>query len=134
MVNASQAFDEHRGGSIFETVHNAQANESKKPWSRAEHGHPPPMMCQLRLKSGERIRFCYSDVRLIRSRDAGHIELAIISMHPLSVTIEGRNLRELDELLGLGLVRWIEEADDREDDRPEIAPAVTSIRIEPYQG
>ena len=103
MANASRAFDENRGGSIFQTVKTRdQVDERDPPWSQAEPGHAPPMMCQLRLKSGERLRFSYSDVRLIRSRDAGHIQLAVMSMYSMSITIEGRNLYALEELLGLG--------------------------------
>ena len=89
-------------------------------------------MFQLRFRDGRISSFAYSDIREIQSCDAGQITLAIFAMSRMLVTIKGRYLRDLLSLLGSGLVRWIEEGDTRDLDRPEAAPHITSIQIEPY--
>ena len=51
-------------------------------------------------------------------------------MAKLLITIEGRHLRQLGELIGTGLVRWVQETDDRKVDVPEDQPSIESIVIE----
>ena len=87
-------------------------------------------MLQFRLRSGETISYAYHDIREIRVRDAGHIQLGLVSMAKLLITIEGRHLRQLGELIGTGLVRWVQETDERDVDIPEDQPSIASIVIE----
>ncbi|KAA5540093.1 hypothetical protein FYK55_22005 [Roseiconus nitratireducens] len=88
------------------------------------------MMFQLRLHDGTQESFPYGDIRRIRCRDAGSIQLETFSSPRTVVTIEGRHLQELAAHLGNALILWIEETDPRTVDRPEQMPTVTRIRVE----
>ena len=90
----------------------------------------PPMMFQARMRDGVYESIPYGDVRRIRCRDAGTIHIETFSNPKTNITIEGRHLRELAALLGSGMVRWIEESDDRDPGRPEHMPTITRLRIE----
>ena len=105
MSIASRAFETQRRESIFNppTANDAGANV-KPPWQKIRPGEIPPMMFQLRFRCGEMLSYAYSDLRQIRFRDAGHVELGVMGMAKLQITIEGRNLGELAECLGSGLI------------------------------
>jgi hypothetical protein len=90
----------------------------------------PPMMFQLRLSSGEIISYPYSDLRQVRYRDAGYVQLHVLGIDRTVVTIEGRLLRELSEYLSRGLIRWIQETDERDVDIPESCPSIVRITVE----
>ena len=78
------------------------------------------------------VAFTYNDVRQVRCRDAGFVQVLLHGMSKQVITFEGRNLRELAELLTLGLIRWVRESDDRDGDLPESGPGVIAISIDPY--
>lgn len=103
---------------------------AQPPYERVRNGGMPPMMFQVRLSDGQTISFAYSDVREIRSRDAGHIQIAVFAMSRILITIEGRHLRELSNLLGMAMIRWMVEADERATERPETAAEIVKIRVE----
>jgi len=132
MLNAAEAFDENRGKNLFRSIsdRSTSADEARLPWSKVREGELPPMMFQLRLQDGQTFSYAYSDLRVIRGRDAGHVELGIASMSHVQVTLEGRHLRELAGLLGSASIRWVEESDARDVGRPEKAPEVVKITIE----
>ncbi|WP_417850301.1 hypothetical protein [Thalassoglobus sp.] len=137
MSTASKAFAESRREQLFRTAPSSQPVRSlpdSKPWHQIKSGEMPPLMFQLRFRTGEVISYTYSDLREIRFRDAGFVQLGIMGMSRVQVTIQGRHLRELAESLGNGLIRWIAEIDERDVDRPESSPSITGISIEQVQG
>ncbi len=128
----ARAFDDQRREQLFRP--RAQpANQSKAdgaPWQTVRNGEMPPLMFQLRFRDGRINGYAYSDLREIRYRDAGYLQLGLCGMSRQLVTIEGRHLRELVELLGNGLVYWLQEADERDVDTPENRPAITALTVE----
>ncbi len=133
MTRPAQAFAENRGGNVRPIGPVALDDSDVAPYSRVRSGELPPMMFQLRLCNGQSISFAYSDVREIRSRDSGHLQIALIAMTRTLITIEGRHLRELATLMGTAMVRWIEERDERAKERPEESPEIVAIRIESFE-
>lgn len=135
MARAARAFDSSNRPSLHSIAPQAtRADDTDQPWLKVRNGEMPPMMFQLRLRNGQITSFAFSDIRQIYSRDAGHIQLALLAMGRMLVTISGRHLRDLASLIGVGMVRWIEESDPRDVDRPETAPEITSISIESMEG
>lgn len=135
MRRAAKAFAEQThqtsGGVNVRSISGQATDDGDaSPYCRVRNGELPPMMFQIRLADGQSISFAYSDIREIRCRDAGHVQLGIFAMSRVLVTIEGRHLRELSNLLGMAMVRWMEEADKRDMDRPEASPEIVSIRVE----
>lgn len=133
MGDVARAFEEERGGSVLRGLpgYREAANQHVVPWGRLRDGDLPPMMFQLRLRSGGMISYPYSDIREICCRDAGQVEVSLIGMTKLRVIFEGRRLRDLADLLGRAEIFWIEEADPRDVDRPESTPEIVSISIQP---
>lgn len=130
MSQVSQAFDSHRDGSLFGAVPaNTQQRESGPAWEPVQHGALPPMMFQLRFRDGHMVSYAFSDLREVRYRDAGYLQLGILGLERVVVTIEGRHLRKLADLLACGMVRWIEETDEYDVDRPETEPAIAQITV-----
>lgn len=130
MRSASRAFADERREQLFRDRPQAAATpDIERPWHTIQSAEMPPLMLQLRFRNGQMVSYAYGDLREIRYRDAGYLQLGIYGLSRVLVTIEGRHLRELAEALGCGLVRWLAEGDDL--DRPEAAPAITSIVIEP---
>jgi hypothetical protein len=134
MQSAARAFPDNRHELLFRQLSPAPvAAAIDPPWQIAKGGELPPIMFQLRFQDGRIISFAYGDLREIHYRDAGHLELRIRGMQPISVTIQGRHLRELAEYLGSGMVYWLQEADERDVDTPEAVPCVISISILPFE-
>ncbi|MEZ6063745.1 MAG: hypothetical protein R3C19_25635 [Planctomycetaceae bacterium] len=105
-------------------------SSATEAWQKLNPGEPVPMMFQLRLLDGRIISFAYADLREIRTRDAGFIELGLYGMDRYRVGITGRNLTELTTLLSLGRIRRLEESDPRDLTRSENSPTIDSITIE----
>ncbi|APZ95863.1 hypothetical protein [Fuerstiella marisgermanici] len=99
-------------------------------WQILDTGASMPMMFQLHLRSGEVVSFPYSDLREVRLRDAGFIQLALLGVAHYRISISGRLLTELATLLGLGRVRSLHVADPRDVSRPEEIPTIEEITIE----
>jgi hypothetical protein len=131
VTRPAQAFANHHGGNVRNLGQTSEPKPDELPYGKIRNGEMPPMMFQIRLNNGQTISFAYSDVREIRSRDAGHVQLGVFAMSRVMITIEGRNLGELTNLLGLAMIRWIAEADPRAEGRPEASPEIDSISIEP---
>ncbi len=137
MALASRAFADQRREEIFR--HRPQPVSPQlvpppAPWQSIRSGEMPPLMLQLRLRTGETVSYAYHDLREIRVRDAGLVQLGIQGLSKLRITIEGRHLRDLGELIGCGLIRWLQETDERDIDLPEISPCITSIVMEIISG
>lgn len=132
MAKAARAFDEQRGGSVFRGLpHTREAsNESRPPWSQIHEGEFPPMMFQLRRRDGSMTSFPYGSLVEIHCRDAGFLQLFIAGRQNLMVTLEGRHLRDLANLLGRAAILWVEESDPRDIGKPETAPEITQISVE----
>lgn len=130
MAIASRAFADQRRDEIFQNRPRTVPPASPPPWQAIQSGEMPPLMLQLRFQTGETISYSYHDLREIRVRDAGSLQLGIAGLSRLRVTIEGRHLRELADLIGGGLIRSVQEMDERVDDFPEQSPCITSIAIE----
>ena len=105
-----------------------------KPWQKLTPGEIPPMMFQIRFRSGTIISYAYSDLRETRLRDSGFLQLSLFGMEKYQITIEGRHLDELATHIGLGKVRWLAESDDRDYRIPEASPAIEEITIEALTG
>lgn len=131
MSIASRAFETQRRESLFnQPSANDTGAGAPPPWHKIRPNEIPPMMFQLRLRSGVMHSFAYSDLREIHLLNAGRIELGVLGMAKMQISIDGRNLGELAECLGYGLIRWMQEEDDREVDRPETSGCINSIQIE----
>ncbi|APZ95860.1 hypothetical protein [Fuerstiella marisgermanici] len=104
--------------------------DTSAAWQLLDTGTSMPMMFQLHLRSGEVIFFPYSDLREVRLRDAGFIQLALLGVAQYRVSISGRLLKELATVLGLGRVRSMHVADPRDISRPEDMPTIEAIDIE----
>ncbi|MEO1618709.1 MAG: hypothetical protein AAFV88_22860 [Planctomycetota bacterium] len=128
MANVTSAFDENRGAPVFRCIDGDDGGSL--PWQAVRDGQLPPMMFQVRLSDGTYESFPFGDIRRVRCRDAGAIQMETFSSPRTQILIEGRHLRDLASLLSAGMVRWIAETDSREVDRPEELPTITSIAIE----
>ncbi|QDT57104.1 hypothetical protein Pan44_51700 [Caulifigura coniformis] len=128
----ARAFDDQRREQLFRPRPQPanQSSATGTSWQSVRNGEMPPLMFQLRFRDGRITSFAYSDLREIRFRDAGFIQLGLCGMSQRIITIEGRHLRELVELLGNGLVYWLQEADERDVETPETSPCITALIIE----
>lgn len=131
MTRPAQAFADHRGANVHNIGQTPAPKSDELPYGKIRNGELPPMMFQIRLNNGQTISFAYSDVREIRSRDAGFVQIGVFAMSRVMITIEGRNLTELTNLLGMAMIRWISEADPRGEERPETSPEIDCVRVEP---
>ncbi|WP_153558153.1 hypothetical protein [Roseimaritima sediminicola] len=91
-------------------------------------------MLQLMFYDGRVVSYAFSDIREMQKRDAGHIELSIYGMEKYRLTIKGRHLNELFDLLQLGRIRSMTELGPRTFDHPEDSPAIDTITIETLTG
>lgn len=99
------------------------------PWKVVAQNASPPLLFGLLFADGRRTSFAYSDLRELRSPDAGRIELGLLGMAKYVVTLEGRHLHELLKLFESHQVSRVQESDPRETDRPEKAPEIVKISI-----
>ena len=104
------------------------------PWKRVGPNDPPPMMFQVQFCDGRVISYAYSDLRETRLRDAGYLQLCIYGMEKYHLTIEGRNLTELADLIGVGRVKSLVELGPRTFDRDESNPSIDKITVETLTG
>jgi len=125
--DVGRAFDEQ--SNVFQGFPQP-AQDDKVPWGRMRDGEMPPMMLQLRLNDGTSVSYAYSDLREIRCRDAGYVQLFILGLDRLIITLEGRRLKELANLLSRAMILWIQEADPRDLSQPEDLPWVDNIVVE----
>ena len=131
MAHIAHAFDRKSGSVPLQAANEPAYSSDDIAYMRTHPGELPPMMLQFRLADGRWTSFSYSDIREIVCRDAGHIQLTVSAMSPLTITIEGRNLRELASMLGIGAVRWVRERDPRSVAKPDEDSEVVLIVIEP---
>ncbi|MEP3480567.1 MAG: hypothetical protein ABJZ55_15060 [Fuerstiella sp.] len=99
-------------------------------WQTLDASRGMAMMFQLHLRTGEIISFPYSDLREVRRRDAGFIQLALMGVEQYRISITGRLLDDLTTLLCFGRVVSMHVADPRDVSRPEEAPTIEAIEIE----
>lgn len=114
--------------------HPAARDTHEAPWKRASPTEPPPLMFQVQLRDGRVVSYAYADLRETRLRDAGHLQLCILGMEKYHVTVEGRNLTELANLIVSGKLKRLEELGPRTFDRPESAPSIDTVTIETLTG
>jgi len=134
MAQVSRVFEQSRREAIFQTVPKPESSDEQDavPWHRINGHEMPPMMLQLRLANGEMLSYSYSDIRQIRVRDAGYVQLFVTGFTQTVITLEGRLLTGLADDIGSGMIRWIQEAEERDIDMPETSPSIVSILIEPF--
>ncbi|MEM8735205.1 MAG: hypothetical protein AAGG44_13325 [Planctomycetota bacterium] len=132
MAEAARAFEDNRRPPFLESIPSPPPDVAPDdgPWVELHANAMPPMMLDIRLKSGRIVSHPYSSVDFIDYRDAGHVQVGIVGARPSLVTIEGRNLSKLRALLALGRIRSINECDDREYDRADADPSIDKITIE----
>ncbi|WP_146575303.1 hypothetical protein [Botrimarina hoheduenensis] len=92
------------------------------------------MMFQVRFCDGRSISYSYCDLREIRVRDAGHVQLCLLGMEKTHVSVTGRNLSELAELISSGKIKSFSELGPRTFDRPESSPSIDKVTVETLTG
>ncbi len=111
------------------------ANDALKlPWKRAAHTDPPLIMFQVEFYNGQVISYAYADLREIRMRDAGYLELCIYGMEKYHILITGRHLKELANWIGMGKIKSLVEIGQRTFDQPESCPSIDKIIVETLTG
>ncbi|QDS99330.1 hypothetical protein [Adhaeretor mobilis] len=107
---------------------------SKAPWKRISPTEPSPLMFQVRFCHGAETSYAYCDLREIRLRDAGFLQLGLLGMEKMLISITGRNLSELAELIASGKLKSLTELGPRTFDRPETSPSIDKITVETLTG
>jgi len=107
---------------------------AKVPWRRVNTNEPPPLMFQVQFCDGRNFSFAYCDLREVRLRDAGSLQLRLLGMEKYHVTIEGRNLKELANLFVTGKIKSLEELGPRTFELPECEPSIDKITVETLTG
>lgn len=110
------------------------ATETDTPWRRTSPTEPSPVMFQVRFCHGAATSYAYCDLREVRLRDAGHLQLGLLGMEKLLITIAGRNLTELAELIAAGKLKSFTELGPRTFDRPESSPSIDKVTVETLTG
>lgn len=110
------------------------AKENSAPWKLVGPGDPTPLTLQLQFKDGRVFSYAVSDIREMQKRDPGHLQIFVYGMEKYRITIEGRHLDELFNLLQLGRVRSLTEMGPRTFDRSENAPSIDKISVESLTG
>lgn len=103
---------------------------AKPPWKRTTPTEPSPLMFQVQFCHGGATSYAYCDLREVRIRDAGFLQVGLLGMEKLVISIAGRNLTELGELLAAGRVKSLTELGPRTFDRPEASPSIDKITVE----
>jgi hypothetical protein len=111
-----------------------ETTSSEPPWKRMQAHEGPPIMFQVEFCDGQILSYAYSDLRETRLRDAGYLQLSIYGMEKYRLTIEGRNLTELANLIGMGKIKSFVELGPRSFQRPEEDPSIDKIIIETLTG
>ncbi len=91
-------------------------------------------MFQLQFCDGRVISYAYCDLRETRLRDAGYLQLCLLGMEKYHITIEGRNLTDLANLIGTGKIKTLIELGPRTFERPESSPSIDKITVEALTG
>lgn len=112
----------------------AIAATSKTPWKRVAPTEPSPLMFQVQFCHGGATSYAYCDLREIRLRDAGYLQLGLLGMEKLHISISGRNLTELADLIATGKLKSLTELGPRTFDRPETSPSIDKITVETLTG
>jgi len=136
MAEAARAFDENNSRNILHRKPTLVRESGEKydcPWARIREGEMPPMMFQIRFNDGRIASYAYSDIREVHCRDSGHVQLMVFAMQKLSITFEGRHLRDLADLFCNAAVRSVDESDPRDVDRPEKAPEIVRVSVDPIE-
>lgn len=107
---------------------------SKTPWQKITPTEGSPLMFQVRYCHGGATSYAYCDLREIRLRDAGFLQLGLLGMEKLLISITGRNLSELAELIAAGKIKSLTELGPRTFDRPETSPSIDKITVETLTG
>lgn len=104
------------------------------PWKKLNAGEPPPMTLQLIFGDGHVISYAWSDIREMHKRDQGHLMIYVYGMEKYRITVEGRHLNDLFDLLQNARVRSLTEMGPRTFDHPEEAPSIEKISVESLTG
>lgn len=112
----------------------AIASTSQAPWKRVSPTEPAPLMFQVCFCDGCATSYAYCDLREIRLRDAGFLQLGLLGMEKLIISIAGRNLTELAELIAAGKLKSFTELGPRTFDRPETSPSIDKVTVETLTG
>ncbi|NOY42777.1 MAG: hypothetical protein GXP26_13205 [Planctomycetes bacterium] len=92
------------------------------------------MMFQVRLSNGNIVSFAYCDLRETRLLSAGYLKLCLFGMEKYHITIEGRHLTDLANLIGMGKIKSLTELGPRTFEHPETCPSIDKITIETLTG
>lgn len=111
------------------------ANDTAKlPWTRVNSSEPPLIMFQLQRNNGNLISYAYCDLRETRLLSPGYLQLLLLGMEKYLITIEGRHLTELANLIGMNKVKLLVETGPQSFEIPETSPAIERITIEELTG
>lgn len=97
------------------------------PYSTIKEKLGAAVTLDFRFKTGDSENFPYSYLVRMRFDKSGIITL---KFSDTKVTITGRNLLGLYDALSVHKVRWIQEGDDRYNERSESEPFISAIKIE----
>lgn len=109
-------------------------NAAKTPWMRVNPNESPPIMFHVRFYDGRQVSYAYCDLRELRMRDAGHLQLCLFGMEKIHIEVVGRNLTELAELIAAGKIKSFAELGPRTFERPEASPSIDKITVEVLTG
>lgn len=134
MAEAARAFGDHGRQRLFQSIPGSSdpKRDLPVPWQKVTPGGMPPMMLEFRLREGRCLSLAYNDLRSIKYRDAGFLQLGFLGLERLLVSIEGRNLQLLRPLLNQGMIVWIEES-GHDDDGPDEQSIIDRIVIEAFE-
>lgn len=103
---------------------------AKPPWQYCKASEPPPIMFKVEKHNGHILSYAYCDLRETRLLNAGFLQLGIFGMEKYLITIEGRHLKELADLMGMGRIKSFAELGPRNFHRPEEDASIDKITIE----
>ena len=108
--------------------------ENKPPWKRISPTEQTPIMFQIHRSNGNVISYAYCDLRETRLLSAGYLQLFVFGFEKYVISIEGRHLKELADLIGLARIKSLTELGQRTFVRPESSPSIDKITIEELTG
>ena len=111
------------------------ANDSAEPpWKRCGPSEPPLMFFQIARLNGNVVSYAYCDLREMRLLSPGLLQLCILGMEKYLITISGRHLTELANMMSQAKVKSIVEVGPGTFEVPEASPSVDKITIEELTG
>ncbi|WP_430451103.1 hypothetical protein [Rhodopirellula europaea] len=105
------------------------------PWEPIRPSEVMPFMFRIQLAIGRMTAYAYSDLRTVDCPSPGEVVLSLYALEKIRITISGRHLVELAELLSSGRVRTLRQSTSQDLFHiAEESPAIESIVSETLTG